>query len=37
MCIWASVLPLSEGQKMLKKSIYVLLLGMITALLNQAR
>eukprot|EP00577_Skeletonema_sp_RCC1716_P021071 CAMPEP_0113391218 /NCGR_PEP_ID=MMETSP0013_2-20120614/10588_1 /TAXON_ID=2843 ORGANISM="Skeletonema costatum, Strain 1716" /NCGR_SAMPLE_ID=MMETSP0013_2 /ASSEMBLY_ACC=CAM_ASM_000158 /LENGTH=290 /DNA_ID=CAMNT_0000274437 /DNA_START=236 /DNA_END=1107 /DNA_ORIENTATION=- /assembly_acc=CAM_ASM_000158 len=37
MCICASVLPLSEGQKMLKKSIYVLLLGMITALLNQAR
>eukprot|EP00986_Skeletonema_menzelii_P010718 scaffold5347_cov136-Skeletonema_menzelii.AAC.6 len=37
MCIWASILPLSKGQQMLKKSIYVLLLGMISALLNQAR
>jgi len=37
MCIRASMLPLSEGQQMLKKSIYVLLLGMISALLNQAR
>ncbi len=37
MCIWASVIPLSDGQQMLKKSVYVLLLGMILALLNQAR
>jgi len=37
MCIRASMLELSKGQKMLKRSIYVLLLGMITALLNQAR
>lgn len=37
MCIRASMLELSKGQNMLKRSIYVLLLGMITALLNQAR
>ena len=37
MCIRASMLPLAEGQQMLKKSIYVLLLGMISALLIQAR
>lgn len=37
MCVLAGTMPLSKGQKMLKKSIYVLLLGMISALLNQAR
>ena len=37
MCIRASILPLERGQKLLKKSIYVLLAGMISALLLQAR
>lgn len=32
MCIRASFLPISEGQRLLKKSIYVLLAGMIGAL-----
>ena len=32
MCIRASLLPISEGQRLLKKSIYVLLAGMIGAL-----
>jgi len=35
MCIRASLLPLSEGQRLLKKSIYVLLAGMIGGLLAQ--
>ena len=35
MCIVASRLPLSKGQRLLKKSIYVLLLGMISGLLLQ--
>lgn len=35
MCIRASFLPLSEGQRLLKKSIYVLLAGMIGGLLAQ--
>mmetsp|Transcript_1857 Transcript_1857/g.3608 ORF Transcript_1857/g.3608 Transcript_1857/m.3608 type:complete len:384 (+) Transcript_1857:144-1295(+) len=37
MCIWASVLPLEKGQRLLKKSIYVLLAGMISGLLLQAK
>ena len=32
MCIIASRLPLVEGQKLLKKSIYVLLIGMLSGL-----
>ena len=35
MCIMASRLPLVKGQKLLKKSIYVLLSGMISGLLLQ--
>ena len=35
MCIRASLLPLMEGQKLLKKSIYVLLFGMIGGLMLQ--
>lgn len=35
MCMRASFLPLSEGQRLLKKSIYVLLAGMIGGLLSQ--
>ncbi|KAL9180897.1 hypothetical protein ACHAXT_009702 [Thalassiosira profunda] len=35
MCVVASRLPLSKGQRLLKKSIYVLLLGMISGLLLQ--
>jgi 4-hydroxybenzoate polyprenyltransferase len=35
MCLRASVLPLAEGQQLLKKSIYVLLVGMIGGLLLQ--
>jgi geranylgeranylglycerol-phosphate geranylgeranyltransferase len=35
MCIRASMLPLTQGQKLLKKSIYILLLGMIGGLLLQ--
>ncbi len=37
MCIRASVLPLEEGQRLLKKSIYVLLAGMISGLILQAK
>lgn len=37
MCIRASLLPLNEGQRLLKTSIYVLLLGMIGSLLLQGR
>ena len=33
MCIRASVLPIKEGERLLKKSIYVLLAGMIGGLL----
>ncbi|KAL7535330.1 hypothetical protein ACHAXR_006423 [Thalassiosira sp. AJA248-18] len=36
MCVAASRLPLVKGQKLLKKSIYVLLSGMISGLLLQA-
>ena len=36
MCIVASRLPLVKGQKLLKKSIYVLLSGMISGLLIQS-
>lgn len=32
-CIKASMLPISKGQRLLKKSIYILLAGMISALL----
>ena len=35
MCIRAGMLPLVEGQRLLKKSIYVLLVGMISGLLLQ--
>ena len=35
MCIRASMLPLLPGQRLLKKSIYVLLFGMISGLLLQ--
>jgi 4-hydroxybenzoate polyprenyltransferase len=35
MCIRASMLPLKKGEKLLKKSIYVLLAGMIGGLLVQ--
>ena len=35
MCIKASILPLEEGQRLLKKSIYVLLFGMIMGLMMQ--
>ena len=35
MCIKASILPLEEGQRLLKKSIYVLLFGMIMGLIMQ--
>uniref|UniRef100_A0A7S0FGW2 Uncharacterized protein n=1 Tax=Minutocellus polymorphus TaxID=265543 RepID=A0A7S0FGW2_9STRA len=35
LCFWASFLPLSEGQRLLKRSIYVLLAGMIGGLLAQ--
>ena len=36
MCIAASMLPLEKGQRVLKKSIYVLLAGMISGLLLQS-
>ena len=36
MCIIASLLSLSKGQRLLKKSIYVLLAGMISSLLLQS-
>ena len=36
MCIRASFLPVSEGQKLLKKSIFVLLAGMITSLVSNS-
>ena len=35
MCFRASFLPFSEGQQLLKKSIYVLLAGMIGGVLAQ--
>jgi len=37
MCIKASILPLEEGQRLLKKSIYVLLFGMIMGLMMQTK
>jgi hypothetical protein len=36
MCARASFLPLREGQRLLKRSIYVLLGGMISGLLLQS-
>ena len=35
MCVRASMLSLVEGQRLLKKSIYVLLVGMIGGLMLQ--